>query len=176
MALVRKILFSRSLRLLPLPQQVGVIEGLAVLIQLLPGVISLSDQHLLAFVSELLKMSSVADGEMVDPALKEVVVDKNGYAASVVVSTPSTLCASNLTHNTTLFYRRMCIIDVGRAFVVVPEQQPTGVQLRVSTIILLHAILLSYSDSFFEAEPATPIGTFRPLFRVRIALFSNRYD
>lgn len=77
--MIRRTVFSRSLRLLSLPQQVSVVEGLAVIVKSIPGLIPLSDQHLLAFLSELLKMLSVADGEMVDKNFKTTIVDKNGF-------------------------------------------------------------------------------------------------
>jgi hypothetical protein len=61
---LRKLVFSRSLRILPLPQQVGAIEALAVILNEFPGFLSITDQHFLSFLSELLKMCSVADGEV----------------------------------------------------------------------------------------------------------------
>ena len=59
LSLIRRVLFSRSLRLIPLSQQVAVIEGLSVLVQEVPHAIPLTDQHLLSFLSELLKICSV---------------------------------------------------------------------------------------------------------------------
>jgi hypothetical protein len=156
MTLLRKVLFSRSLRLLPLPHQTGVVEGLAIVIQQLRRVLSLSDQHLLAFISELLKMSSVADGEMNDASMRDIIVDKNGYT----VSEPSSAVSSQSvpTHASSVFHRRLCVIKSEGASVVVPEQCPPGVQLRVSTVVLLHALIRSYPDPFFDAEQATPVG------------------
>ena len=81
--LIRRVLFARSLRLLPLPQQVGVVDALAAIIKMFPGFLSILDQHLLGCLSELLKMSSVADGEMVDEKLKDVVIDRDGFTPSV---------------------------------------------------------------------------------------------
>jgi transformation/transcription domain-associated protein len=161
LSLIRRVLFSRSLRLLPLPQQVGVVEGLAVIIKEIPGVIPLSDQHLLAFLSELLKMSSVADGEMSDSTLKDFVVDKNGYTVSSFHQpVPGESDFSPYpSHASALFFRRECVLDVNGAKVVVPEELPAGVQLRVSSILLLHSVIRGYPDSFFDAKTATPIGT-----------------
>jgi hypothetical protein len=49
---------------MPLPQQVGAVEALAVIINEFPGFLSIKDQHFLSFLSELLKMCSVSDGEV----------------------------------------------------------------------------------------------------------------
>jgi transformation/transcription domain-associated protein len=162
LSLIRRVLFSRSLKLLPLPQQVGVVEGLAVIIKEIPGVIPLSDQHLLAFLSELLKMSSVADGEMSDPTLKDFVVDKNGYTVSSFhqpVQGESN-SSSYPSHASALFFRRECVLDVHGRKVVVPEELPAGVQLRVSSILLLHSVIRGYPDAFFDAQTATPVGKY----------------
>ena len=61
---LRKLVFSRSLRILPLPQQVGAVEALAVIVNEFPSFLSIKDQHFLSFLSELLKMCSVSDGEV----------------------------------------------------------------------------------------------------------------
>jgi hypothetical protein len=136
------------------------VEGLAVLVQKLGEVFSLADQHLLAFISELLKMSSVADGEMNDTSLKDIMVDKNGYVVSAepVTAVPS---HSVPTHASSVFHRRLCVIASDGASMVVPEQCPPGIQLRASTIVLLHALIRSYPDHFFDAEQASPVGRYR---------------
>jgi transformation/transcription domain-associated protein len=156
MTLIRRVLFSRSLRLMPLPQQVGVIEGLALLVNEVPSLFPLADQHLLAFLSELLKMSSVADGEMADTTLTNSVVDKNGYVASQSDSNfdqyPS--------HASALFFRRECVAMAIGKRIVIPEEMPVGVQLRVSSIALLHAVIRGHSNAFFDAETASPVGTY----------------
>jgi hypothetical protein len=151
--LLRKVLFSRSLRLLPLNQQVGVVEGLSVFVQKVPELFDLKDQHLLAFLSELLKMSSVADGEMTDNGLEDCVVDKNGFTDSLKDTN-----TSFPTHSSSLFFRRLCVMQVDGRHIVVPEELPTGIQLRVSTISLLHAVIRGHSEAFFDAEVSTPVG------------------
>jgi len=153
-SLIRRVLFSRSLRLLPLVQQIGAVECLSVLVQQVPSLLPLTDQHLLAFLSELLKMCSVADGEMTDPSLIDCVVDKNGYVGGSSSST-----SSYPKHASALFFRRACVFTVDGVSVHVPEELPAGVQLRVSAIVLLHSVICSYSDLFFDAEISTPIGT-----------------
>lgn len=154
--LVRRVLFSRSLRLLPLPHQVGVVDGLAAVIKQFPSLLPLTDQHLLACLSELLKMSSVADGEMTDEKLNAVVVDKDGFVPSEVDSDAS----QYPTHASTLFFRRKCVVRVLGVNFEIPGELPTGLQLRVSTIVLLHAIIRTYTDSFFDTETSAPIGEF----------------
>jgi len=167
LSLVRKVLFSRSLRLLPLSQQVGVVEGLAILLQQLPGVLDITDQHVLAFLSELLKMSSVADGEMNDDLLKDFVVDKNGYAAF----SPIKASQRYPTHSSALFFRRTCALEVGKFSIVLPEELPVGVQLRVSTIVLLHSVIRGYPDTFFDSAPSKPVGK---VFGIVFQLFFNQ--
>ena len=156
LSIVRRALFSRSLRLMPLPQQVGVVEGLGVIVNELPGLLPMTDQHLLAFLSELLKMASVADGEMSDKTLMNSVVDKNGFVGSQTDSNLSVYPS----HASALFFRRECAVTILGKKVVVPEELPAGVQLRVSSINLLHAVIRAHSSSFFDAETASPIGTY----------------
>lgn len=155
--LLRKIFFSRSLRLLPLPAQVGVVEALAFIVKLFPSTFSLSeDQHFMSFLSELLKMASVADGEMADKALADCVVDKNGYASTMVkgdVGTPSFP-----SHASSVFLHRECIIDVKNGRLVCVEELPAGAQMRVSAIVLFHVVIQEYTDTFFEAEASNPVG------------------
>lgn len=157
LTLLRRILFSRSLRLLPLLEQVGVVEALAVLVDQLPGLIPLDDQHLLAFLSELLKMASVADGEMNDPILLGSVVDKNGF----VVSTPEQRdleITDPVFRTSSLFLRRACVVICREGRVVISEELPPGVQFRVSSIELLRSVIRGHPDTFFDAESSTPVG------------------
>lgn len=157
---LRRVIFSRSLRLLPLPEQVGAVEALAFVIKEAKSVLPISDQHLLAFLSELLKMSSVADGEMSDPALLGC-VDKNGYTSKPSKANSVSVLASVAfpSHASALFYRRECILETQDSKYVVPEELPHGVQLRVSSISLLHSVICGHPDAFFDAEVSTPIGT-----------------
>ena len=161
--LIKKVVFSRSLRLLPLAEQTGAIEALAVVVSGLSDLLPLDDQHLLSVLSEVLKMCSVADGEMADSSLVGSVVDKNGSAVAVgkVSSGPAksqkgdALCS-------TMFCRRDCVISVtGKTNFdfVIPEELPSGVQLRLATIQLLRAVIRANPDKFFDAETSTPIGT-----------------
>lgn len=158
---VERVLFARSLRILPLPEQVGVVEALACLVECVPGLIPVSDQHLLAFLSELLKMSSIADGEMSDANLVGLAVDKNGYATSPTQNAPlPTKKLSSLSHASGVFLRKECIIDLesnGCCFCL-PEEMPHGIQLRVSSLKLFRALTKHHADEFFDADAATPIG------------------
>lgn len=168
MALIKRVLFSRSLRLLPLPEQVGAVEALATVVDQLPKLIPLDDQHLLAFLSELLKMSSVADGEMTDPNLVGTVVDKNGYAISAHESAGASRKESKITDHerspSAFFLRRDCVLETAGKMVFVPRESPNGVQLRASSIHLLRAVIRGHADSFFDAESSTPIGAYYPCF------------
>jgi hypothetical protein len=154
---IRRAVLSKSMKLLPLPYQVGAIEGLASVVKLFPGVLPLDDQHFLGFLSELLKMTSVPEGDMQDPSWADSVVDKNGFAG---VSSER-LNIGNPTHASALFCRRECILNVDGMTLVVPAELPMGVQLRVSAIKLFHAVIVSYADAFFNADKSTPIGKIR---------------
>jgi hypothetical protein len=153
--LIRRVLFSRTLRLLPLSHQVGTVEGLATVVKLFPYLLPLVDQHVLTFLSELLKMASVADKEMTDEKLREIVVDKDGFVPLEAVADR----AQFPRHSSTLFYRRECVLTCGNSRVVIQPELSIGVQFRVSTIILLHSIIKNNSDLFFDADSTTPIGT-----------------
>jgi hypothetical protein len=154
--LIRRVLFSRTLRLLPLSFQVGIVEGLATIVSLFPSLFPLTDQHVLTFLSELLKMASVADREMSDEKLKEIVVDKDGY-----VPLETGLDRSQYPkHSSALFYRRECVLAIVNLRVVIPAELSVGIQFRVSTILLLHTIIKTYADTFFDADSTTPIGKF----------------
>ena len=161
MSLIRRVVFSRSLRLLPLAEQVGAVEALAFIVKEAKSVLPLSDQHLLAFLSELLKMSSVADGEMADSALTGSVVDKNGIALTgSKTSSSSSPPEKYPSHASAIFFRRECILVFFKGVkFVIPEELPHGIQLRVSSISLLHSVISGHPNTFFDAEVSTPIGT-----------------
>jgi hypothetical protein len=159
-SLIRKVIFSRSLRLLPLAEQVGAVDALAFLVKEVNSILPLTDPHQLAFLSELLKMSSVADGEMSDPALTGHVVDKNGKASTGKTTTTQSSHRQDTSpsHASAIFRRRECILEIEGHHFVVPEELPDGVQLRVSAISLLRAVIKGHPDAFFDAEVSTPIG------------------
>lgn len=116
---------------------------------LFPELIPLKDQHVLTCLSELLKMASVADNEMEDVKLNGHLVDKNGYAGGQGKDTES---QSYSTHSFSLFFRRDCLFDVYKTRVFVPRELPLGVQLRVSSIQLFHAVIRGHTDVFFDAD------------------------
>lgn len=155
---LRKLVFSRSLRILPLPQQVGTIEALVVVVNEFPNLLSIKDQHFLSFLSELLKMCSVADGEMQDSSALES-PNRNGYIRRAENGERD---SSFPTHCSALFFRREAVVDVAGAHFVVPEELPVGVQLRTSTIILLHSVVFFNTDPFFDSETTTAVGNIRP--------------
>jgi transformation/transcription domain-associated protein len=155
-SLIRRVLFSRSLRLLPLPQQVGIIEALTAVIVKFPNAIPLTDQHLLSCLSELLKLLSVADGDMTDVNLENHVVNKDGYVQ--ILSGSGANNVDHPTHATSLFFRRDCVVGIKNFRVLLPGELPVGVQLRVSSIKLFGCVIKTHTDAFFNAEPATPIG------------------
>lgn len=155
---LRKLVFSRSLRILPLPQQVGAIEALVVIINEFPDLISIKDQHFLSFLSELLKMCSVADGEMQDSNSLEA-PNKNGHVCRFESGERN---SDFPTHCSALFFRREAVVDISGTRFVVPEELPVAVQLRTSAITLLHSVVSFNSDPFFDAESTTAVGNIRP--------------
>lgn len=181
MSLIKRVLFSRSLRLLPLPEQIGVIEALAVFVDQVPTLIPLNDQHLLAFLSELLKMSSVADGEMTDANLTGNVVDKDGYVVPIQEPTGAAATSDSKTKNkeppsSALFLRRDCILSTKGPQIFIPQESAIGVQLRTSSIRLLRAVIRGHSNPFFDAENSTPIGknrVYEPILTFSKRLTSN---
>lgn len=164
---IKRVLFSRSLRLLPLLEQIGVVEALSVIVQQVPDLFPLDDNHLKAFLSEVLKMSSVADGEMTDSSLLGDVIDKNGMAVSAQArqsgSRDSDAHASTFP-SSGLFLRRECIMQINGTKIVIPDESPPGIQLRVSTIALLRFVIRGHADSFFDSDSSTQIGKVDRIF------------
>jgi hypothetical protein len=161
MPTIKKFLFSRSLRLLPLSEQVGVFDALAFIIHEVPSLVPLSDQHLLAFLSEFLKMSSIGDGEMKDPNMSGYVVDKNGFVAAAQDKDSQPVVVQLAAHTCSIFLRRECAAKspIEGSFVIIPEELPSGVQLRVSGLRLFRAVIRQHVNEFFDADSTTPVGT-----------------
>jgi hypothetical protein len=159
MSTIKRFLFARSLRLLPLSEQVGVFDALAFLIQEIPSLVPLSDQHLLAFLSEFLKMSSIGDGEMKDMNVSGHVVDQNGFVVSPQDKSPA--ASQHSAHTCGIFLRRECAAKspIAESYVVIPEELPDGVQLRVSGLRVFRAVIRQHVDEFFDADSTTPVGT-----------------
>jgi hypothetical protein len=164
---IKRLLFTRSLRLLPLPEQIGIIEALAFVIDCFPDLISISDQQLLGFLSEFLKMGSIVDGEMADTSIVAQFADKNGHATSTLSGIPaSATLQSNilLPQSSGIFLRQECIARLGNKgiYAIIPEELPNGIQLRVSALRMFRSVIRRHADAFFDAESTTPIGNIRP--------------
>lgn len=160
MPTIKKLLFARSLKLLPLSEQVGVFDALAFLVQEIPSLVPLTDQHLLAFLSEFLKMSSIADGEMKDSNSNENSVDKNGFVVSSQDREALMATSRTAEHTCGIFLRRECAAKspMEGSYIVIPEELPNGVQLRVSGLRLFRSVIRQHVDEFFDADSATPVG------------------
>ena len=168
---VKRTLFSRSLRILPLPDQVGIVEGLAFLITCYPDVLPLTDQHLLAFLSELLKMLSIADGIIGDTSNVSigVAVDRNGCVCKtslantelgkVALEQPS---PATPVHGSKVFLRKemavRCSLKPSSPDIIVPPELPMGVQLRATALALFRAVVVNHPATFFNAESNSPAG------------------
>ncbi len=158
----RRLLFSKSLRNLPLSEQIATIEAFTFIAKEDSKLLPLSENLVLIFFSELLKMMSVADGEMTSESISNaVIIDKDGYSPkSESRQSGCTIDAhSSLSHASGIFMRDEYVLEVaGLGCIVVPPGLPTGVQFRVSSLILFHTVLKAHSDTFFEADPSSSIG------------------
>jgi len=169
-ALIKKLLLTRAVRTLPLPEQVAVVDALAFIVQEAPSLIPLSDQRLLETVSELLKMAAVADGviveKKVDPVSKGIYIDRNGHAVAmnrdIEILDNNKMRSGPVTHASSIFLRKEFILDEnatgGVGKICVPPEIPLGVQLRLSSLLLFRAIIKRHNDAFFDAASSTPIG------------------
>lgn len=167
MRLIRRGLFSRTLRLLPLPNQVGVVEGLALLVERVPSLLPLSDQSILSCLSEMLKMASVADGEMSDSTLTTCVVDRNGFAVPAREDREERLASVSPDHSHALFFRRECILCAENGSFVVPGEESAGVQLRISIIFLLHFVIKRHAKEFLQSDTSGAIGMYDKAASIR---------
>ena len=160
---LKRLIFPKVLRTLPLPNQCAAVDACAFLLDRTPKLIPITDQNLLGFLAELLKMISIADGEFSDPSFGSVVlIDKNGVAVNK--SGECTSQSGPALHASSVFLRKNIIVE-GAAFggrIQVPEELPQGVQLRVSTLLLFRGLIRGFADEFFDADPQSKIGNIRP--------------
>jgi len=163
MIFVRKALLTRPLRSLPLPEQVAVVETLAFLFDRAPMQFPLTDHEVLALLSELLKLTAIADGAM---AAKEgetfPLVDKNGYVSWKYKRERK---AVPQRHVCSMFLGKEIDLtpeETGGILVNIPADLPMGVQLRVAALILFRAIIRRHTDPFFDPHSANTVGNIRP--------------
>jgi len=162
---LKKLLFSRALRLLPLPEQVGLVDALAFLVQTEPQLFPLSDQHLLALLSELLKMTAIADKEMPDKSGDGTFIDKDGRVSGSADLNNKTQKSTTQVHASALFLSKSYKLgpeNTGGVMVTVPGEFPFGVQLRISAVLLFKAVVSRHTAEFFDAPTSNPIGNIRP--------------
>lgn len=159
---LKRLIFPKLLRTLPLPNLCAVIDACAFLLDRAPTLIPITDQNLLAFLSELLKMISIADGEFSDPCFGSVsLIDKNGFASNV--GDPASRATSDL-HTSSVFLRNTMVLqgDLFGGRIQIPRELPLGIQFRVSTLLLMRALIRGHSDEFYDADPQSKIGNIRP--------------
>lgn len=163
---LKRLCFPKLLRILPLAQQVAVVDACAFLLDRVPKLITIDDQNLLAFVSELLKMINIADGEFADPAFGEVVlIDKDGLAVDGGGGGGESALSRATVRASSLLLRRAIILEDATSFggrVRVPAELSMGEQLRVSTILLFRGLIRGFPDDFCDADPQTKVGNIRP--------------
>ncbi len=169
-SIIKRHIFSKSLRHLPLQDQVATIETFSFVMKHCPEIIPLSDNHVLIFLSELLKMMSVADGEMASESISNsIIINKDGYSPKVARSSCTVNRFSSLSHATGLFLRECFYIIFGHGHrVEVSAELPIGIQYRVSSLHLFHAVLRVHGVAFLEAETSSSIGE-----RERIYIISH---
>jgi len=160
---LKRLLFPKLLRTLPLPNQCAAVDACAFILDRAPKLIPIADQDLLSFLSELLKMISIADGEFSDTSFGSVVlIDKNGFAVNN--GGESTSQSRSTVQASSVFLRKSMILE-DKSFggkVIVPAELPLGVQLRVSTLLLFRGLIRGFSDEFYDADPQSKIGNIRP--------------
>ncbi|KAL7534798.1 hypothetical protein ACHAXR_010621, partial [Thalassiosira sp. AJA248-18] len=163
---LKRLLFPKLLRTLPLPNQCAAVDACAFILDRAPRLIPIVDQNLLAFLSELLKMISIADGEFSDASFGSVVlIDKNGFAVNNG-GEPTTTSQKNRRNvrASSLFLRKSFVLK-DEAFggrIQVPAELPLGIQLRVSTLLLFRGLIRGFADEFYDADPQSKIGNIRP--------------
>jgi transformation/transcription domain-associated protein len=159
----RKALFSRSLRTLPLKEQVAATQALAFIIDSAPSLFPLKDTEIYPLLSELLKMTAIADGVMTAKEGENFpLVDKDGF-----VSSPHTSETKNQTskHGASMFFADSYTLlpsETGGMQVNIPPDLPDGVQLRVSALLLFRAVIRRHTDLFFDAPSSDAVGNMRP--------------
>ena len=101
---------------------------------------------------------------MTDNNLIGSVVDKNGFVLPEHRQHTSNSDVQDVDpalRPSSLFLRRDCILTTDCRKILIGEELPSGVQLRVSSIQLLRSIIRGHPDSFFDAESSTPVGKSR---------------
>lgn len=158
----KRLLFSKSLRNLSIPEQVATIETFSFIVKHDPKLLPLSENLVLVFFSELLKMMSVADGEMTSESISNaIIINKDGYSPIAEKQTKNCMINphSSLSHASGIFLRDgYDHLSRGIGSIVMPPALPVGIQFRVSSLILFHSVLSAHSDAFFDADPSTSIG------------------
>jgi hypothetical protein len=160
---LKRLIFPKLLRTLPLPNMCAAVDACAYILDKAPKLIPIEDQNLLAFLSELLKMISIADGEFSDPSFGSVVlIDKNGFAVNNCGESTSQNMPG--THASSIFLRKAMILEDGSfdGRILIPQELPLGIQLRVSTLLLFRALIRGFADEFYDADPQSKIGNIRP--------------
>ncbi|GMI34635.1 hypothetical protein TeGR_g12684, partial [Tetraparma gracilis] len=170
---LKQLLFSRNLRILPLAQQVGVVETLAFTISRSPSTLPLSDSNVVASLNELLVVIAALDESPSGASSGD-----SASAPNTPTSTPNTSStpagpggggggsggSSSTSHASAVFLRGPSVVGkelTGGITITVPGELPHSVQLRVSALLLFRAIIKHHSEEFLSAEPSTGLGAIR---------------
>jgi hypothetical protein len=131
-----------------------------------PQIFPLSDNLLLAYLLDLLKMLGVADKEMMSESVSSAQIsDKDGYCPTVERNDNMINGHAYLMNSSQLFLNDKIILDdTNFSFrVLVPRQLPHGIQLRLSSLGLFHALITHHTDIFFSAPSSSALGTYDSL-------------
>jgi transformation/transcription domain-associated protein len=157
---IKRHLFSKSLRNLNLQDQIAAIECFTFVLKHSPESLPVLDNHVLVFISESLKMMSVADGEMTSESISHsTIVDKDGFNPRVSRTNNMLSYSSKISHATGLCLREGFDIVFSSGFRMhVKPELPVAVQLRVSSLELFHELLHQNSEDFLDADSSSSIG------------------
>eukprot|EP00557_Chaetoceros_sp_GSL56_P001585 CAMPEP_0176500498 /NCGR_PEP_ID=MMETSP0200_2-20121128/13588_1 /TAXON_ID=947934 /ORGANISM="Chaetoceros sp., Strain GSL56" /LENGTH=4498 /DNA_ID=CAMNT_0017899179 /DNA_START=1114 /DNA_END=14610 /DNA_ORIENTATION=+ len=161
---IKRQLFLKSLRNLQLQDQIAAIECFTFVLKHSPSSLPVLDNHVLVFISESLKMMSVADGEMTSESISHsTIVDKDGFNPRVSRNNHMLSYFSKISHATGICLREGFNIVLSNGFrMYVNPELPIAVQLRVSSLNLFHELLHQNSEEFLEAESSSSIGNILP--------------
>lgn len=159
---IKRNLFSKSLRNLHLQDQIAAIECFTYILKHSPESLPVLENHVLVFISESLKMMSVADGEMTSESISHsIIVDKDGFNPRVSRTNYMLRYCSKISHATGICLREGFDIVFSNGFSMhVKPELPVAVQLRVSSLKLFHELLHQNSEEFLDADSTSSIGTY----------------
>ena len=156
-SLLKRMIFSRSLRHVSQADQIGIVDALTFVIEEAPSMYDLSDQSLLVHLSDLLRSASIVDSDKSsDPGGSS---EKGVHVSGV--DTFFKGCQFSSSRASTMFLREEVVMKVLNYTVIVPAELPYGEQLRVSSILLFRSVIRRHTKAFFSADTSPNIVNIR---------------